>query len=132
MTKKQLMVPYVECGGVKEYITYSDTHIDLEERMTFYHSFPIRSALMIRWEPAAEFADTLVLKGAERGRSAARLIVKSVSTGNVYQMFFADFVDMIKLINMSEGVFSGVFIPVKKGSNYAIKWLRPRWEKINV
>lgn len=123
-TKEPLMVPYVECSGVREYITYSGI-IDPDEpdHQTFYHSFPIRGPLPLRWEPATEFEDTLVLADSERGQSAARLVVHSVTNGNRYQMFFAAFVDMLKQIDMHKGIFVGRFIPVKRGSNYAINWL---------
>ena len=123
--KEPLMVPYVECEGVLEYITYSGI-IDPGEldHQTFYHSFPIRGPLPLHWEPATEFQDTLVLVDTERGRSAARLVAHSVTNGNRYQMFFADFVKMLKQIDMHKGIFVGRFIPVKRGSNYAIQWLR--------
>lgn len=126
MTKKPkepLMVPYVECAGVREYITYNGSYIDLEERETSYHNFPICGSLPLKYEPATEFEDTLVLVDAERGQSAARLVVHSVTNGNRYQMFFADFVKMLKQIDMHKGIFVGRFIPVKRGSNYAINWL---------
>jgi len=126
MTKKPkepLMVPYVECEGVREYITDNGPYIDLEERSMFYHNFPIRRSLPLKYEPATEFEDTLVLVDTERGQSAARLVVHSVTNGNRYQMFFADFVKMLKQIDMHKGIFVGRFIPCKRGSNYAIQWL---------
>jgi hypothetical protein len=120
--KEPLMVPYVECEGVREYITYSGSW-GQEDHDTFYHRFPIRDSLPQKWEPATEFEDTLVLVDTERGQSAARLVVHSVTNGNRYQMFFADFVKMLKQIDMHKGIFTGRFIPCKKGSNYAIQWL---------
>ena len=122
-TKEPLMVPYVECSGVREYPTYVGSDPGGLDDQTFYHSFPIRGPLPLRWEPATEFEDTLVLVDFERGQSAARLVVYSVTNGNRYQMFFADFVKMLKQIYMHKGIFVGRFIPCKKGSNYAIQWL---------
>lgn len=124
-TKSPLLLPYVECGGVREYLTfaYSWQRGAENEEMTFYHSFPLRAALPLKWEEAAEFKDTFVLSGTERGRSAARLVLVSVTNNNRYQMFFADFVDMVAKVNLLKGVFTGRFIGVRKGSNYAIKWV---------
>lgn len=124
-TKSPLLLPYVECGNVREYLTYAATwkRGSENEEMTFYHSFPIRVALPLKWEEAAEFKDTFVLSGTERGRSAARLVLVSVTNNNRYQMFFADFVDMVAKVNLLKGVFTGRFIGVKKGTNYAIKWV---------
>jgi hypothetical protein len=126
--KSPLLLPYVECGGIREYLTYVGGHAvwtkGVEaQQMTFYHSFPIREALPLKWEEAVEFKDTLVLVDTERGRSAARLVVCSVTTNNRYQMFFADFVDMVAKVNLLKGVFTGRFIGIKKGANYAIKWV---------
>lgn len=123
--KEPLQVPYVECSGIREYITYVDSYklTSGQDEMTFYHSFPIRGPLPLKLEPATEFTDTLVLKDTERGRSAARLVLESATNGNRYRMFFADFVDMVKQIDMHKGIFVGRFIPCKKGSNYAIRWV---------
>lgn len=121
--KEPLMVPYVECEGVREYITYSGNEPQEDGHDTFYHRFPIRDSLPQKWEPATAFEDTLVLVDTERGQSAARLVVHSATNGNRYQMFFADFVKMLKQIDMHKGIFVGRFIPCKKGSNYAIQWL---------
>lgn len=60
-TKSPLLVPYVECGGVREYLSYVGGHavwtkgMEAQE-MTFYHSFPIRGALPLKWEEAGEFS----------------------------------------------------------------------------
>jgi len=124
-TKSPILLPYVECGGVREYLTfaYSWQRGTENEEMTFHHSFPIRAALPLKWEEAAEFKDTFVLSGTERGRSTARLVLVSVTSNNRYLMFFSDFVDMLAKVNLLKGVFTGRFIGVKKGSNYAIKWV---------
>ena len=123
-TKEPLMVPYVECEGVREYLTYSGRAEPGETTMEMVRdSQNLWQPVPLHWEPATEFEDTLVLVGSERGQSAARLVLKSVTTGNRYQMFFHGFVDMLKQIDMHKGIFVGRFIPVKRGSNYAIQWL---------
>jgi hypothetical protein len=125
MTKKHkepLMVPYVEWIGGKDYLTYPNCDIGEETPELVWHEGAWCKGIL-KWEPATEFEDTLVLVDTERGQSAARLVVHSVTNGNRYQMFFADFVKMLKQIDMHKGILVGRFIPCKKGSNYAIQWL---------
>lgn len=123
-TKEPLMVPYVECEGVREYLTYAGSCTPEEPSTQLRRdSQNMWQRVDLRWEPATEFEDTLVLVDSERGQSAARLVVHSVTNGNRYPMFFHGFVDMLKQIDMHKGIFVGRFIPCKKGSNYAIQWL---------
>lgn len=130
-TKSPLLLPYVECGGIREYLTYVPQRPRQEGEITYFHSFPIRAALPLKWEEAVEFKDTFVLSGTERGRSAARLVLVSVTNNNRYQMFFADFVAMVAKVNLLKGVFTGRFVGIKKGSNYAIKWVGEPTEDAN-
>lgn len=120
--KEPLQVPYVQWAGGKDYLTYPNCDIGEETEELVWHEGKWNKGT-VRWEPAKEFTDTLVLKDTERGRSAARIVLESATNGNRYQMFFAGFVDMVKQIDMHKGIFVGRFIPCKKGSNYAIQWV---------
>ena len=122
--KEPLQVPYAEWRCRRDYLTYVNnckpgepSEQYLWDEQSGWQKVPCK------WEPATEFTDTLILRGTERGRSAARLVLESATNGNRYQMFFADFVDMVKQIDMHKGIFVGRFIPCKKGSNYAIRWV---------
>jgi len=125
MTKKPkepLMVPYVEWGGDRDYLSYPNCSVGEEIPELVWHEGAWCKGTL-RWEPATEFEDTLVLVDTERGQSAARLVVHSVTNGNRYQMFFADFVKMLKQIDMRRGIFVGIFVHCKRGSNYAIRYV---------
>ena len=121
MTKKPLLVPYVKCNELREYITFHGYGIigDTGD-VCPYHNFDTFVALPLYWEEAKDFHAELKVSGTNKGRSAAQVHLTS-RDGYTYTMFFHTFVDMVAHSHMHNGWVEGTFRHVKKGANYAIE-----------
>lgn len=82
------------------------------------------------WETIHQpFYAVMEIDGMETGRSAKRVILKNVDTGQKYPMFVADLVGGIKegafIVTVgqlqSSGKISGWWTACKRGANYGIK-----------
>lgn len=70
------------------------------------------------WRPAEKFSAKLTYRGCYRGRSAAVFTFVD-ENGHSYPFFMSGFDEIVK--HMVNGVVSGIFQPVKRGSNYGIE-----------
>jgi len=79
----------------------------------------------IIWIQNFVFEDTLKVVGLERGRSAARFVLESVTDNKRYPMFMSGILDILKRPRMviEEGKIKGYWSFHKKGSNYAVYYL---------
>lgn len=86
-----------------------------------YASFgPGEMGPRVEWRENNPFADTLVLVGMERGRSAARFIWQN-EAGNVrYPMFPMDLLDIAILHGITNARVTGEWIVMKRGANFGI------------
>ena len=65
------------------------------------------------------FSDALKYDTFSRGRSAANIVFKSITSGLRYTVFLVDFSEMVPL--MVSGVVYGNFEFCKRGMNYGLK-----------
>ena len=80
----------------------------------------------IEWRENYEFDETLTVESMERGRSAARFILKD-EHGRRYGMFMTDMLDLIQTAELiAYGHIDARWTFVKRGSNYGIKLVGSR------
>jgi hypothetical protein len=85
---------------------------------------------MLSWAPPGheifkenfEFKATMRVIGIQRGRSAAKYILKS--GGKSYTMFMSEMLDMIKATTISTGIVGGLWTFCKRGTNYSLRFVR--------
>lgn len=71
------------------------------------------------------FTATLKIGVMSRGRSSAKLHFVDKDTLLEYEMFLTDIEDMLKNATIQNGEVSGLFVFVKRGKNYGIKYAGP-------
>ncbi len=80
----------------------------------------------LKSEEGKDFDDRMLyVRLIDYGRNAARLELKSASSGREYSMFLDDFHEVIKAGLFTNNVIDGTFRFVKKGSGQAIKLVLP-------
>lgn len=101
MTKKTLNVPFIS-----------------EADFRIFQTFPsYRSEFL--YAPTA-WKGSMRVEDTHRGRSAAQINWRDEETGNVYPMFLSDVFAMLKDADMKDGLITGYWKFVKKGSNYGV------------
>lgn len=99
------MVPYDEKGNMMSYAVEGDSP------QNYYRAKG-------GWKPAEKFSAKLTYRGCYRGRSATVFTFED-EKGHSYPMFLSGFDMVVRL--MVKGVVAGVFVPVKRGSNYGLE-----------
>lgn len=81
------------------------------------------------WKDPEPFEGRLKLIGYSRGMSSAKINLRDLDSGSLMSMFLGDYIDMVRdnLFEVSN-VYHCIWIPVKKGRNYGIKFV----EKVNL
>lgn len=108
--KKPLLIPRAADGSIPSWVSLAWGTRDGE-----------------RWEEQAPFHAVVQLLEVDANyRSGARAIWKDVLTLAQYPMFLSEF---NRLITEAEWagplLLDGLWLPVKRGSNYSISWVRP-------
>lgn len=102
MAKKTLNVPFIDNeDGSRSFLSYPGWKCDFLYDPT-------------AWKGSMRVEDT------HRGRSAAQINWRDEETGNVYPMFLSDVFAMLKDADMKDGLITGYWKFVKKGSNYGV------------
>ena len=87
----------------------------------FYGSKPEYTT--IEWRPNTIFEATLMLKDTQKnGCSSKNAVWIDTKTKKEHNMFIVDVLDLIRA-DHGVHILSGKFTYVKRGANYAIKWL---------
>lgn len=102
MSGKTILFPYSDSGNLCHYARTGDPSFD--------------------WRPAVPFNATLIIRGIVRGRSAAYFSWDDLATGHTYAMFMTDMVTLIAEGDVRHGAAIGLWVPVKRGQNFGIKW----------
>tara|TARA_R110000803_G_scaffold138232_2_gene205065 strand:+ start:145 stop:498 length:354 start_codon:yes stop_codon:yes gene_type:complete len=71
-----------------------------------------------------EFQDTLTLDGGSKGRSSVSFTFVGKNVCKQYEMFFNDFIIMVKENDLKEGRISGTWRFVKKGANIGVQFVK--------
>lgn len=77
------------------------------------------------WVDPEEFVDTFEITGYYRGRSAAGLELKSLTTGGDCCMMIKDLTFMVMNASIDKGKVTGRWIYKKRGQNYSVEYLGP-------
>lgn len=68
-----------------------------------------------------EFKDTLTFDSGTKGRSSVSFTFTGRNICKTYEMFFSDFITMVKENDLKKGVISGTWRFVKKGANIGVQ-----------
>lgn len=84
------------------------------------------SSAIVEMRPNAPFRATLEVVSIERGRSAARFVLRDTTTGTEYPMFMVDVLDMMRAGIRKGGRITGLWQAGKRGANYGLRLLSSR------
>ena len=107
--KKPYKIPFYKEGGqLVDYTPYREGHGDY-----------------IEWKDNYTFQDEMRVVDTKRGRSAAHFVIESCRTGTKYTLFLTDALTIFQKGIIVNGVVSGWWTFVKRGSNYGLKLYFP-------
>ena len=130
--KKLICYPFDVNGDLLNYTKFDITQEEAKicyEKGKFSKTYETRyngckpTYTTIEWRPNTIFEATLELKNTQKnGCSAKDAIWVDTATGKEHQMFIVDVLDLIRA-DHGFHLLSGKFTYVKRGANFAIKWV---------
>ncbi len=107
MAKAKYKIPFNQKG---EMITY--------ESGGTYYNYKTQKHEPVIWEDVSVFKDTVEYAGYDVGRSACRILLKSVVTKRQYSVLISDYDRLMKEVGLIDNAITADFTFAKRGSNY--------------
>ena len=130
--KKLICYPFDVNGNLLNYTKFDITQEEAKtcyEKGTFIKTYETQYGgckpkyTTIEWRRNTFFEATLELKNTQKnGCSAKKAIWIDTTTGKEHQMFMVDVLDLIRA-DHGFRILHGKFTYVKRGANFAIKWV---------
>lgn len=104
--KEKLWIPFTKCGNMVDWVRDIESHSKKKRNYNFIA--------------------TMTIVGTERGRSAARFILRQdLDNGDDYRyiMFMSEVLNMMQKGKVIEGEVTGVWTFCKRGQNYSLRFV---------